>query len=314
MPRERRGLVQSARVRTEHERAHPPIDSVRELDPEGELDFVVLARTVARRWWLVALAVALAALLGYLTSLGGDQVYEARTTLYLGQPLSPTGASQIASLATNPATVNEIARSDEVVADVAEKVRVPVSDLREGISTRTVQGAAQSVRQGQNPLVEVSVRGPWPRATARAADLVAAAVIREISGYVDVKIRSLQALLASQNRELRELERRLDELQRAASRPGLSGVERLSVLSLVGFAEQRRGQLIEERTDTRQLATLAQTAEKSAQLNEPRAVRVPGPSAASAIAIGALIGLLAGIALALLWEPLVERRLARARA
>ncbi|MBD0290239.1 MAG: hypothetical protein ICV74_03200 [Thermoleophilia bacterium] len=301
-------------MRTEHERAHPAVERLPEPDPEGELDFGVLARTVARRWWLVAAAVALAAFLGYVSSLGGDKLYEARTTLYLGQPLSPTGGSQIASLGTNPATVNEIVQSDEVVADVARRVGVRVAALREGISTRTVQAPAQSVRQGQNPLVEISVRGPWPRATARAADLLAARVIREISGYVDVKIRSLRELLASQNRELQALGRRLDALQRAASRPGLSGVERLSVLNLIGFAEQRRGQLVQERSDTRQLVTLAETSEKSAQLDEPRARRVPGPSPTSAIAIGALIGLLVGTALALLWDPLLARRPARSPA
>lgn len=296
-------------MRTEHEAPRAYTRDLPELEDEREIDFGRLGRRLASRWWLVAAAVATGAIIGFLTSLGGGDVYVARTTVYLGQPTSPSGA-QIPSLATNPATVNEIVRSQSVVDDVAREVRVSPGTLRRGISTKTVSltGAGTATRQGQNPLVEISVRGPWREESTRAANLLAAAVVTEVSGYVDEKVNALRERLSGINEELSSIERRLDELRRAAGRPGLAPTERLTLVGLIGVSEQRRGQLVQERTDTQQLITLAEEVERSAAINEARAAQVPAQSPRSAILVGALIGLLAGVVLALLWDSLVGRR------
>ncbi len=278
-----------------------------EPDEEREIDFGGLARTVLSRWWLVVAAVALGAIVGYLTSLGGGDVFVARTTVYLGNPLSPTGNTQIQSLATNPATVSEIVRSDDVVQRVADEVGVRPGRLRQGISTRSIVVTSAAARATtQNPLVQISVRGPWDGdTTAQAANLLAGEVIQEVSGYVDQKIDSLEERLQAQNRELQVIDRRIDQLSRPGALEGLSGGERLV---LAGLSEQRRGQLLEERTDTEQLLTLAETVERGKQVTEAQAQEVPAQSPRSSIFVGALIGLIAGIALALLWDPLVGRR------
>ena len=239
----------------------------------------------------------------------GD-VYQAKTVVYLGQPLSPTGGAQIQSLATNPATVNEIVRSDAVVEDAAAEVGIPAQRLRRGISSRSIVGADATRRaQNTNPLVEITVRGPWSgQTTAEAANFLAAAVVEQVSGYVDVKIRSLRTRLSNQGRELESLDRQLTELQGAVRDARIGSLERLQLLSVMGFAEQRRGQLLEDRTETEQLISLAETVERSAPVTEARAVKVPAKSERSSIVVGALIGLLAGVLLALLWEPLVAQR------
>lgn len=286
---------------------------VADLDAEREVDFGRLMRTVLARWWLVAAAVAVGAVVGYLTSLGGGDVFQAKTTLYLGQPLSPTGGSQIVSLATNPATVNEIVRSEAVIQDVARRIGVPPGRLRRGISTRAAPITDAARRTTTNPLVDITVRGPWGRRTAQAASLLAAAVVDETSQYVDVKVRSLNEQLASENKQIAAIDRELDALQESAQRSGnLSSAERLILVSLISVAEQRRGQLLDERTDTQQLLTAAETVERSAPITEPRAVKVPAQSPRSSIIVGAVIGLLVGGALALVWEPLVGRRRLRA--
>ena len=276
-----------------------------ELDAEREVDFGDVGRRILRRWWVVLAATVLGGLIGFLTSLGGGDVYVARTTLYLGQPTSPTGSTQVPSLATNPSTVNEIVRSESVVQDVAREVGVPPGQLRRGISTRTITATSATARQQQqNPLVQISVRGPWPDRTGPAANLLAEAVVTEVSGYVDAKVEALETRLASQSRELRSIDARIDELQRAVGERGLSTIERLTLLNLMGLAEQRRGILIEDRTDTEQLITLAEEVERAQQLGEARAARVPAQSPRSSIVVGALLGLLVGLALALLWDRL----------
>ena len=65
-----------AAMRTEQE-SRPTIHSLPELDGEREIDFAGLGRTLLSRWWLVAAAVAAGVILGYLTSLGGGDVYVA---------------------------------------------------------------------------------------------------------------------------------------------------------------------------------------------------------------------------------------------
>jgi capsular polysaccharide biosynthesis protein len=284
-----------------------------ELEEEREIDFGRIGRKVAARWWLVAASVALGALIGYLTSLGGGDVYVARTTLYLGQPLSPTGNVQISSLGTNPSTVNEIVRSEEVVGRVAQEIGVRPGALRRGISTRTITatGTATARQQQQNPLVQISVRGPWEGRTADAANLLAAEVVEEVSGYVDAKVEALEGRLESQQRELTQIDRRIDQLQQAAGQRSLAQTDRLIFLTLQGLSEQRRGLLIEDRTDTEQLLTLAEEVERAGQVTEASAARVPAQSSRTAILVGATLGLLAGILAALLWEPLVGRRRAR---
>lgn len=278
------------------------------VEEEQEVDFGALFRRIASGWWLVAVGVAIGAVLGYLAALGGGGLYQANTTVYLGQPLSPAGGSQIQSLATNPATVSEIVTSDATVEDVAEKVGVPADRLQRGISTRAVASTDAARRLNTNPLVEIVVKGPWRTETAEAADLLAAAVVEKVSGYVDVKIRSFETRLASQQRELGSLERELTELQTAARGTSIGSVERLQLLSLIGFAEQRRGQLLEDRTETEQLLSLAETVERSAAVTEASATKVPAKSKRSSILVGAVIGLLAGALVAFFAAPLLARR------
>jgi capsular polysaccharide biosynthesis protein len=278
-----------------------------ELDDEREIDFGRIGRSILDRWWLVLAAIVLGAVIGYVTSVGSGEVYVARTTIYLGQPLSPTGSSQIQSLATNPATVSEIVRSDEVVSKVADDVGVKPNALRRGISTRQIvaAGTSAATRANTNPLVEISVRGPWKGdTTARAADALAEEVVNRVSEYVDVKAKALQERLDSENRELESIDVKIDKLNKLAAAGGATADTDLILASL---AEQRRGQLVEDKTDTETLLTLAKNVERGKQVTEARALKVPAQSSRSSIVVGALIGLLIGIVLALLWTPVVRR-------
>ena len=265
---------------------------------EEELDLRDYGRTVGARWWLVLAAVVLGALIGWLLAVGGGDVWRARTTIYLGQPIAPTGEAPLQSAGTNPATAGVIARSDEVVEEVAAAVGVQPGRLRAGISTRAIEGAI--TRLNQTPLVEVSVRGPWGRdQVAQAASLIAAAVAERSSGYVIAKIAALEERLAAQEDELESLDGRIAQLEQ-----GGGGLE---VVGLLAVFEQRRGQLRIERADTQEALAVAENVEAAQVLTEARGTKVSARSSRSSIVVGALIGLVAGVLLALLWDPLTSR-------
>jgi len=165
-------------------------------------------------------------------------------------------------------------------------------------------------RAGQTQLVEVSVRGPWREESAKAANRLAETVVERVSGYVDSKISALGQLAGSQEHELDRLGRQLDENEAAiASGTGLEPVERLTLANLGVILEQRRGQLVEDLLQTRQLLTLAQDVERAQVVTEAAAVQVAARSKRNAMLVGGVIGLIAGALLALVWEPLGGRRL-----
>jgi uncharacterized protein involved in exopolysaccharide biosynthesis len=278
------------------------------LEAEQEVDFGRYGRTIAARWWLVALAVGAGVVVGWAVSLGGGTVYRATATVYLGQPLSPSGNAQIQSLATNPATVSQIVRSPSVTRPIAGALGVKPGRLRSGISTKAVSGAV--AKAGQTQLVEISVRGPWREESAEAANRLADTVVARVSGYVDSKISALGQLAGSQEHELDRLGRQLDENGAAiASGTGLEPVERLTLANLGVILEQRRGQLVEDLLQTRQLLTLARDVERAQLVTEAAAVEVAARSGRNSMLVGGVIGLIAGALLALLWEPLAGRRL-----
>lgn len=265
---------------------------------EEELDLREYGRTVGARWWLVLAAIVLGALIGWLLAVGGGDVWRARTTIYLGQPIAPSGEAQIQSAGTNPSTAAVIARSDEVVEEVAAAVGVQPGKLRSGVSTRAIEGAI--TRLNQTPLVEISVRGPWGREeVAEAANLIAAEVAERSSGYVDDKIAALEERLAAQEDELSTLEARIAQLEQ-----GDGGLE---VVGFLAVLEQRRGQLRAERADTQEALAVAENVEAAQVLTEARGTKVSARSPRSSIIVGALIGLLAGVLLALMWDPLTSR-------
>jgi uncharacterized protein involved in exopolysaccharide biosynthesis len=278
-----------------------------DLDAEREVDLGRYWRAIGARWWILVAAVIAGAIIGYLVSRGSGSIYRAKATLYLGQPASPLTGGQIQSLGSNPSTANTIAKAESTIQKAAQQIGVPPGKLRRGVSTGTVAGAL--VKQGQTPLVTISVRGPWREKTAQAANIIAGVVVTEVSGYVNAKITALKAQEKAQTQELEETGRRIDELENAlTSGRGLTDAERLALVSVLGFAEQRRGDLVAGQTQTREIISLAENVERSRIVAPAAAVKVNARSSKSSLAVGGLIGLIVGIALALLWDPLVQRR------
>ncbi len=263
-----------------------------DLDAEQEVDLGRYGRAVAARWWLALLGLVAGAIVGYLLSLGGGQVYRAQAVVYLGQPLGILGGNQVQGLNTNPSSARAIVRSESVVRRVAREVGLSPSSLRAGISANPVEGNV--ARLGQNPLVQVGVRGPRPGRVAAAANLLARIVVTRLDDHATTKIATLE-------RQLEADEAAIGEGEAALARPNVSSTDKL-ILQL------RLSQLQQDHTQTVQLLSLARNVEAPRIISRASAVKTTARSPRNSIVVGGLIGLILGIAAALLWEPVTRRR------
>ena len=73
---------------------------------EAEVDLGRYGHALLARWWLLLAGLVVGAVLGYLTTLGGAQVYRAQAVTYMGQPLG-AGQAPVQALNTNPSTARD---------------------------------------------------------------------------------------------------------------------------------------------------------------------------------------------------------------
>ena len=287
------------RVRPQRERPLPDPDAEEELELSRYWDALLT------RWWLPVAGLIAGAVIGYLLSLGGHNVYQAKATIYLGQPLSPTGTSQIQSLSTNPSTAKQVVLSPYWQRIAEQRAGLAAGSLTGHVSTQAVAGVAAALgRVGQNPLVNIVVTGKRRAKIALAADELARIVVNQVSGrYVATKIKNLQANITAGKTELDSVNTRISSLQAEVQNGGLSTVERLLFANQIGLAVQEQRQVTEDLSQNQQLLALAQNVERSQVISPARASKTTARSRRNSVLVGALIGLLLGIIAALLWEP-----------
>src|SRR3954470_2333248 len=172
------------------------------VDPEAEqqVDFGRYGRQLAQRWWLPVAGLILGAIVGYLLTVGGTQRYKATATLYLGQPYSASGNVQLQGAQTNPSTVRQIAHGEQIVQRAARACKTKPSAFRGGISTQNVAG--NIAKNGQTPLVTVSVQTTKRRLAACAANGLGEEVIARVSPFANQKINNFSAQVTNDQKQI----------------------------------------------------------------------------------------------------------------
>ena len=295
------------------------VDSERRpvLDPgvEQEVDFGRYGRAIAARWWLALAGVIAGAIIGALATVGGSSTYKATAQVYLGQPLSPGGATPVSSSPTTLSLVANLVNSDQTRLSVAKKIGVKPARLRGNITTKPILGVTGTKVGVAAPLLAITVKG-LPRAkNAEAANSLADVVVSQIGPYSTSKIQSLKDQLAYDTGQLKALSDRLNAAranqQQVLSSKSISATDKLVALanlnSVITLALQQQNTLEQDRFQVRQQLSLAQDVEASRIVSTAVATKTAGQSRRSAVAVGAVIGLIVGLLAALLWEPVAAR-------
>jgi hypothetical protein len=277
-----------------------PAPPSRGFDPEAEqeVDFGRYARLLAVRWWLLAAGLVAGAVIGYLVSLGGTQVYSATATLYLGQPYTPPGGALVVDPQTNPSAVGAVINSQSVDNTVANRCHAKASAFKNGISTQAIATGVSSKSGAQiNPLVKVSVQSKKGKLAACAANGLAQEAVKGIGSYPARKIVNLKAQIAVDNQDIKTI-------QAAIANPSISATDKLILQTTL-----RSDQL--DKTTNSQLLLLATQVESPKVLTRAASHKITARSRRNTVLIAALIGLILGALGALLWDSVVPRLVPR---
>ena len=250
---------------------------------EPEIDLRRYWSAVAARWWLPVVGLLAGVALAYALSLGGADVWRGQALVYLGQPVTPSGA-QVQSISTNPASAGEIAGSGSVQRFVERRAGMRRGELAGNVSVAAVKGNLS--RLGQNPLVRVRVEGDTRR-VAEAATLRARVIVDRVSDFAEAKIAIL-------GRGIDALRTDLEEARRSTNPDVLLW----------------RAELQKQLLDAEQTLALAENVERARVVEPAVAQKVTAQSRRNRVIVGAFLGLLLGLVAALAWESaaFVRRR------
>jgi capsular polysaccharide biosynthesis protein len=258
------------------------------FDPEAEqeVDFGRYWRLLAARWWVPVAGLVVGAVVGYLIALGGNQVYKATATLYLGQPYTASGNVQLQSAQTNPSAVRVIAHAESSIAKAASACKTKPALFRGGISTQSVAG--NIAKNGQTPLVSLTVQSKKRKVASCAANQLAASVVDKLSSFADQKIGNFENQIAVFNSDI-------TTINEALRNPGVSSTDKLVLQTRLSNDQQQK-------LTISQLLVQAKQVERPSVLTGAHSTKVTARSRRNTVVVAALIGLVLGAIVALLWD------------
>src|SRR3954469_15960292 len=279
-----------------------------ELDAEREVDLARWRRAVVALWWLPVGGLVLGAILGVLYSSRGGTNYKATALISLGQPTSPGGAL-VPSYGTNPRAVAQIVSGAAYQEQAANAADMRPSALHGHVSVGTV-GSAGAGATRTTPLISLTVTGSHGKNVAAAANALAKIVVAHTTAsYVSTKISTFQTTLDNVEHQLNGLTQQLATINKAlAASKNLDPLQQLLIVAQQNNAETRQGNLIAQQETLQQQLAFAKKVEAAVIAEPAAAVKSAAHSKSTSIAVGALLGLIAGAVLAIVGERRFRRR------
>ena len=273
---------------------------------EREVDLARWRRALVALWWIPVAGLAVGAVLGVLYSFRGGTSYKASALISLGQPVSPGGVV-IASFGTNPRAVALIVSSASAQAAAEHSASLGSGALRGKVSVSQVGSATGTGATRATPLISLTVQGAQAKKTEVAANALAARVVALTTApYVGTKIKTYTSVLSTTNSQLASISKRLAVLNKVVATSHLSQLDQLVLISQVDNAEQRQGNLYDQKATTQQQLAFAENVESAKVITAARSQKASAHSRRSSLLVGALIGLILGAIAAIVADTRVR--------
>jgi uncharacterized protein involved in exopolysaccharide biosynthesis len=273
---------------------------------EREVDLARWRRALVALWWIPVAGLVVGAVLGVLYSFRGGTSYKASALISLGQPVSPGGVV-IASFGTNPRAVALIVSSASAQAAAEHSASLGSGALRGKVSVSQVGSATGTGATRATPLISLTVQGAQAKKTEVAANALAARVVALTTApYVGTKIKTYTSVLSTTNSQLASISKRLAVLNKVVATSHLSQLDQLVLISQVDNAEQRQGNLYDQKATTQQQLAFAENVESAKVITAARSQKASAHSRRSSLLVGALIGLILGAIAAIVADTRVR--------
>jgi len=274
---------------------------------EREVDLGRWRRAVVTLWWIPVVGLVLGAIIGGLYSLRGTSTFKAASLISLGQPVSPGGVV-IASFGTNPRAVSQIVSSASAQAQAERDAGMRSGALRGHVSVAQVGTATGAGAARATPLISLIVQGANAAKTEAAANALARRVVALTTApYVGTKIRTYQQVLETTNTQLSSINVRLAALNRAVEKSNLAPLDQLVLISQIDNAEQRQGNLFDQKATTLQQLAFAKNVESAKVITLARSQKASAHSKTTSLIVGGLIGLILGAIVAIVVDARSHR-------
>jgi capsular polysaccharide biosynthesis protein len=283
------------------------VTAVTDLDAEREIDLGRWKQAAVERWWLVAAGLVAGIVVGAILSLSGGSVFQASVLIAPGQAFSPNGAPVLNYL-SSPRGINDLVTSESTLKAAAERAHVSVTKLRGHVSTQTVLTGAGNVASRGAVLVKITVQLHQAKKAEDAANALGQIIKSETtSTYVRQSVNVVQTAITGYQRQLTALAVRIRELNKQIP----SEKDPLTKIVLVGQADnaaQKQATISNNLAVARQQLALAQNIEYAQVIGgDARAVKTTARSRRNSILVGALIGLVAGVIVAIVADTRARR-------
>jgi capsular polysaccharide biosynthesis protein len=176
------------------------------------------------------------------------------------------------------------------------------------VSTQSLStGLGSSASRGSS-LIRLTVRLHRPKRAEDAANALGQVVIDDTtSTYVKSSIHTYKSKVASYTRQLDSISRVIDQYNKTLATAQLAPFDRLILVNQVDNALLRQGNLNDKIAATQQQLTLAQNVEIAQTVSGAAATKTTARSRRNSILVGALIGLVAGVIVAIVVDVRVRR-------
>jgi hypothetical protein len=285
-------------------------------EDDVEIALGVYVRRVLRRWWIVVAAVVVALAIAIASSSSGHTTYRAQTLISLGTPYTATGGAAITSaFCTSPIAPATLIKQDSVRGAAERAAGLKPGQLAGHASSQAVAGAVTKLNF--TPAVTIIVQGPFAGdKTARAADALALGVQKGCSMYALSREDATQRRLVRELAEQKALDVRLAQAQTTLSKvqsdsslsPTVQLLAATVAANTLSNITQRQNQLDQFIGDDQSLLAQIKNVELTQIITHAKASKVTAGGNSASFGVAIVLGLIAGIVLALVSDAVLPSR------